>query len=124
MSSLKDARHPFLDDLSEEAELTSSVLRGTVKGREAIRLVVDTVGTFYASQKPTFLETVGSRLLLEYEAVLTTGESLSAVVIVDHNADGTVPHVSVRMSPVGPLLSLATHLREALSDQLSEDLFL
>ncbi|WP_349959191.1 hypothetical protein [Rhizobium sp. ZPR3] len=124
MSSAKDTRHPFLDDLTEEAELTSSVLRGTIKGRDTIRLVVDTVGTFYASQKPTFLETVGSRLFLEYEAVLTNGESLSAVVVVDHNADGTVPHVSVRMSPLGPLLSLAAHLRETLSKQLREDLFL
>lgn len=124
MPSSKDARHPFLDDLAEEAELTSSVLRGVVKGRDAIRLVVDTVGTFYASQKPTFLETVDSRLLLEYEAVLTTGESLSAVVVIDHSADGTVPHVSVRMSPLGPLLSLAGYLRVALSKQLPEDLFL
>ena len=89
-----------------------------------IRLAVDTVGTFYASQTPTFLQTVGSRLFLEYEAVLTSGEKLSAVVVVDRNADGSVPRVSVRMSPLGAVLTLATHLRGALSKQLPENLFL
>jgi hypothetical protein len=64
-------RHPFLDDLTADAELISSVLRRPITGRDEIRLVVDAVGTFYASQTPTFLQTVGSRLFLEYEAVLT-----------------------------------------------------
>ncbi|MGM4984870.1 hypothetical protein [Rhizobium tropici] len=124
MSNTQGERHPFLDDLSVDAELTSSVLRGAVIGRDEIKLAVNTVGTFYASQNPTFLETVGSRLFLEYEAVLSSGESLHAVVVVDRNPDGSVPRVSVRMSPLGAVLSLATNLREALSGQLPEDLFL
>ncbi|NKJ08124.1 MULTISPECIES: hypothetical protein [Rhizobium] len=124
MSNTQGERHPFLDDLSVDAELTSSVLRGAVIGRDEIKLAVNTVGTFYASQNPTFLQTVGSRLFLEYEAVLTSGESLNAVVVVDRNPDGSVPRVSVRMSPLGAVLSLATNLREALSGQLPEDLFL
>ncbi|MGO7323291.1 hypothetical protein ACCS95_31925 [Rhizobium ruizarguesonis] len=124
MSNIQGERHPFLDDLTADAELTSSVLRGSVIGRDEIKLAVNTVGTFYASQNPTFLETVGSRLFLEYEAVLTSGESLNAVVVVDRNPDGSVPRVSVRMSPLGAVLSLAANLREALSDQLPEDLFL
>ncbi|MGO7184526.1 hypothetical protein ACCT14_27185 [Rhizobium brockwellii] len=124
MSNTQDQRHPFLDDLTVDAELTSSVLRGSVIGRDEIKLAVNTVGTFYASQNPTFLETVGSRLFLEYEAVLTSGESLNAVVVVDRNPDGSVPRVSVRMSPLGAVLSLAANLREALSDQLPENLFL
>ena len=123
MSNTQGERHPFLDDLSVDAELTSSVLRGAVIGRDEIKLAVNTVGTFYASQNPTFLQTVGSRLFLEYEAVLSSGESLHAVVVVD-NPDGSVPRVSVRMSPLGAVLSLATNLREALSGQLPEDLFL
>src|SRR5262249_17941550 len=73
MSITEDERHPFLDDLTADAELISSVLRGPVIGRDEIRLAVDAVGTFYASQTPVFLETVGSRLFLEYEAVLTSG---------------------------------------------------
>ena len=117
-------RHPFLDDLTADAELVSSVLRGPVVGRDRIRLVVDAVGTFYASQTPTFLQAAGSRLFLEYEARLTSGEALSATVVVDHNPDGSALRVSVRMSPLGAVLSLAAHLRDALSKQLPDSLFL
>lgn len=124
MSNDQGQRHPFLDDLTADAELISSVLRGPVIGRDQIRSAVDAVGTFYASQTPTFVQTVGSRLFLEYEAVLTNGERLNAVVVVDHNADGSVPSVSVRMSPLGSVLLLAASLREALSQQLPESLFL
>jgi len=124
MSHEQGERHPFLDDLTADAELVSSPLRGPVIGRDKIRLVVDAVGSFYASQSPTFLESAGSRLFLEYEAHLTNGETLSAVVVVDHNPDGSVPRVSVRMSPLGSVLSLAAHLRERLSKQLPENLFL
>ncbi|MFP4896205.1 hypothetical protein [Paraburkholderia sp. EG304] len=124
MSLTQDERHPFLDDLTADAVLVSSVLRAPVIGRDEIRSAVETVGTFYVSQTPTFLHTVGSRLLLEYEAVLTSGEKLNAVVVVDRNADGSVPRVSVRMSPLGAVLTLATHLREALSKQLPERVFL
>lgn len=124
MSLTQTERHPFLDDLTPDAELVSSVLRGPVIGRDKIRLAVDAVGTFYASQTPRFLQTVGSRLFLEYDAVLTSGETLSAVVVVDRNSDGSVPRVSVRMSPLGAVLTLATDLREALSKQLPESVFL
>ena len=105
MSHTQGERHPFLDDLTADAELISSPLRGPVIGRDKIRLAVDAVGSFYASQTPTFLQSVGSRLFLEYEARLTNGEKLSAVVVVDRNPDGSVPRVSVRMSPLGAVLS-------------------
>ncbi|MFC0400678.1 hypothetical protein [Paraburkholderia rhizosphaerae] len=123
MSPAQDERHPFLDDLTADAELVSTVLRGPVTGRDEIRLVVNAVGAFYASQTPTFVETVGSRLILEYEAVLTSGENLSAAVVIDHNADGSVPRVSVRMSPLGAVLTLAAQLRQVLSKQFPENLF-
>jgi hypothetical protein len=122
MSHPQTERHPFLDDLTADAQRISSVLRGPVTGRDAIRRVVDAVGTFYASQTPTFVQDVGSRLVLEYEATLTSGEKLSAAVIVEHNPDGSVPRVSVRMSPLGAVLSLAAGLRERLSKQLPETL--
>lgn len=124
MSTDRSQRHPFLDDLTADAELVSSVLRGSVTGSDEIRIVVNAVGTFYASQTPTFFQVVESRLFLEYEAVLTNGEHLNAVVVVDHNPDGSVPRVSVRMSPLGAVLSLATFLREALSQQLPANLLL
>ena len=124
MSPIQPDRHPFLDDLTADAELVSSVLRAPVIGRDEIRLAVDAVGTFYVSQTPTFVQAVGSRLFLEYEAVLTSGETLSAVVVVDRNTDGSVPRVSVRMSPLGAVLTLATYLQESLSKQLPEHVFL
>jgi hypothetical protein len=124
MSHTQGERHPFLDDLTAGAELVSSVLRGPVTGRENIRLVVDIVGGFYASQTPLYLQSAGSRLFLEYEAVLTDGETLSATVVIDRNPDGTVPRVSVRMSPLSAVLSLAAHLRSTLSRQLPESMFL
>ena len=123
MSHTQGERHPFLDDLSADAELIGSPLRGPVIGRDKIRLAVDAVGSFYASQTPTLLQSVDSRLFLEYQAHLTNGKKLRAVV-VDRNPDGSVPRVSVRMSPLGAVLSLAAHLRETLSNQLPEHLFL
>ncbi len=124
MSNAHEERHPFLDDLTEDAKLTSSVLRGPVVGRETIRKVVDAVGAFYVEQNPTFLGTIGLRTLLEYEAKLTSGGSLNAVAVIDHNPDGTVSRVSVRMDPVDAVVALANHLRSALSGQLPEELFL
>ena len=123
MLPIQPDRHPFLDDLTADAELVSSVLRAPVIGRDEIRLA-DAVGAFYVSQTPTFVQAVGSRLFLEYEAVLTSGETLSAVAVADRNADGSVSRVSVRMSPLGAVLTLATHLRELLSKQLPEHVFL
>lgn len=124
MSNAHEERHPFLDDLTEDATLTSSVLRSPVVGRETIRKVVDAVGAFYVEQNPTFLGTIGSRTLLEYEAQLTNGKSLNATAVIDHNPDGTVPRVSVRMGPVDAVVALANHLRSALTGQLPEELFL
>lgn len=124
MSHAQGERHPFLDDLTADARLDSSVLRGPINGRDEIRLAVNAVGTCYAAQTPRFLESTGSRLFLEYDAVLISGESLSATVVVDRNPDGSVPRVSVRMSPLGAVTSLAGQLREALSTQLPEELFI
>lgn len=124
MSNTHEERHPFLDDLTADAELISSVLRGPLVGRKEIRRVVDAVGTLYAEQTPTFLEAVGSRTLLEYEALLTSGERLNAAVVIDRNPDGSVPRVSVRMAPVGAVLALASQLKTALSGQFPDQLFL
>ena len=124
MPNTHQERHPFLDDLANDAELISSVLRGPVVGRDEIRRVVDAVGTFYAEQTPAFMEIVGSRTLLEYEALLTSGERPNAAVIIDRHPDGSIPRVSVRMAPVHAVVSLAGHLKNALSGQLPKQLFL
>jgi len=124
MSNTHEERHPFLDDLAGDAELISSVLRGPVVGRDEIRRVVDAVGTFYVEQTPTSLDVLGSRTLLEYEALLTSGERLNAAVVIDRDPDGSVPRVSVRMAPVDAIVALAAHLKTALAGQLPEQLFL
>ncbi len=123
-SNPHEKRHPFLDDLTEDAELISSLLRGPVVGRDNIRRVVEAVGTFYIGQTPTLLEAFGSRTLLEYEARLTSGKHLDATVLINHNPDGSVPRVSVRMSPVDAVVELAKHLKTAFAGALPEQLFL
>jgi hypothetical protein len=124
MSKAHEERHPFLDDLTENAELISSVLRGPVIGRADIRRVVDAVGSCYVEQTPTFLGTFGSKTLLEYQARLISGERVEASVVIDHNPDGSVPHVSVRMSSVDAIVALAAHLKSALSNSVPSELFL
>lgn len=119
-----EERHPFLDDLADDAELISSVLRGPVVGRNEIRRVVEAVGIFYAEQTPTSLDVLGSKTLLDYKALLTSGEHLNAAVVVDRGPDGLIPRVSVRMAPVDAVVALATHLKTALAGELPEQLFL
>ena len=43
MSHAQGERHPFLDDLTADAELVSSPLRGPLIGRDEIRLAVKAV---------------------------------------------------------------------------------
>jgi len=118
------ARHPFLDDLTPNAEFTGTVLRRPVSGRENIKKFVGTVGTLYKSQTPVFFETIGPRSFLQYEAVLTNGMSLTGVAVIERNADGGVHHVSVTMHPLGPVLSLSGQLGALLNNQLGENLLL
>ncbi len=124
MSETHEQRHPFLGGLAADAELISSVLRGPVVGREDIRRVVGAVGTLYAKQTPTFLQALGSRTLLEYEALLTSGEHLNAAVVIDRNPDGSVSRVSVRMAPVDAVVALASQLKPVLSGEIPDQLFL
>lgn len=117
-------RHPFLDDLTADAQLSSSVLRDVVTGRDNIRLAVDAVGTLYRRQTPlSFIET-DARSVLEYEAQLEGGAILRATVVIDRDADGGVPAVSVRMGPLGAVLAVSAALRDILQGKLPDHLFL
>jgi hypothetical protein len=124
MSDEAHTRHPFLDDLTPDAEMTSTVLRRPVSGRENIKKFVGIVATLYKSQTPIFLETVGPRSFLQYKAVLTNGMSLTGVAIIERNADGGVQNVSVTMHPLGPALSLSGQLGALLNNDLGEGLLL
>jgi hypothetical protein len=124
MSHDSHTRHPFLDDLTPDAEFTGTVLRRPISGRENIEKFIGTVATLYKSPTPVFLETVGSRSFLQYEAVLTNGMSLTGVAVIERNADGGVHHVSVTMHPLGPVLSLSGQLGALVKNDLGEDLLL
>jgi hypothetical protein len=124
MSHDSHTRHPFLDDLTPDAEFTGTVLRRPISGRENIKKFIGTVATLYKSQTPVFLETVCSRSFLQYEAVLTNGMSLTGVAVIERNSDGGVHHVSVSMHPLGPVLSLSGQLGALVKNELGEDLLL
>jgi hypothetical protein len=124
MTTDAPARHPFLDDLTPDAELESTVLRKPVVGREKVRRVVEAVGGFYKSQTPTFFDSAGARKLLCYDAVLVNGLSLQGTVIIDRNPDGGVPRVSVTFSPLGAALSLAGRLGAHFDEDFGEGFFL
>jgi hypothetical protein len=124
MSATSGERHPFLDDLTPDAELTSTVMRRAVAGRENIKKLIAAVGSLYKSQTPTFFGVVENHALLLYEAELGNGQVLQGVAVIDRNPDGSVPRVSVTFSPLEAALSLASSLGSLLEDELGKGLFL
>jgi hypothetical protein len=99
MTNNTPARHPFLDDLTLDAELLSTVLRKPISGRENIKRVVEAVGSFYKSQTPISFDSAGTRGFLQYEAVLGNGLIIHGTAVIEHNPDGSVQRVSVTFSP-------------------------
>ena len=124
MSEEKAPRHPFLDDLAPDAELRGTTLRRTVKGRDNIRRLVETTGSLYASQKPLFLDKVGNRSFLGYEATLSNGRELRGVVVIDRDDEGTVHSVSVTFSLLSTALSLSARQGALLEEKFGSDLFI
>ncbi len=124
MSHEAHQRHPFLNDLTSDAEMTGTALRRAVSGRQNIKKLIETVATLYQAQTPIFLETVGSRSFLQYEAELTNGMPLTGVAVIERNADGGVHQVSITMSPLGSVLSLSGQLGALLGNDIGEGLFL
>ncbi|MCV3205595.1 hypothetical protein OHD62_06440 [Mesorhizobium sp. YC-39] len=124
MSGTDTTRHPFLDDLTSEAELTGTVLRKSVRGRENVRRVVEAVGKLYSSQTGTFLASVQGRTFVQYDAMLRNGLSLQAVAVIERNDDGSVPRVNVSMSPLASVLSLSAQLGTQIGQDLGGDHFL
>jgi hypothetical protein len=117
MSANNSGRHPFLDDLTEDAVLSSTLLRRPMSGRENIKSVIAAVGALYQTQTPKFFGTIENRALLQYEAVLVDGQAIRGVAVIEHNSDGSVPRVSVTFEP----LDSAMHLSERLGSMLQEE---
>jgi len=124
MTNTTPPRHQFLDDLTADAELRSTVLRAPVVGREKVRKLVEAVRGLYKSQRPVFFESIGSRDLLQYEAELGGGLILHGTAIIERNPDRSVQRVSVTFSPLGSALSLAGRLGEHFGQELGNGLFL
>ena len=117
-------RHPFLDDLADDVLLTSSVLRGTVAGRDRVTRLVKAGGILYRRQMPTFLSNVEDHGLFEYDIELDNGVLASGLVSFRRNETGAVSHLHIAFSPLGAVLSIAAALRDQLAGDLGEDLFL
>jgi hypothetical protein len=124
MSANNGGRHPFLDDLTVDAELTSTVMRRAVSGRENIKKLIAAVDSLYKSQTPTFFGTFENRSLLQYAAELGNGKTLCGVAIIERNPDGGVPRVSVTFSPIDSAMSLAARLGSLLEQDLGPNVFL
>ena len=108
--ALAKENHPFLSDLSPDAEMTGTVFRKPVNGRENIAIVVNALDSFYQEQRIVYLEQTASRTFLEYDARLYSGITLRAIVVIDKNDLDLISHVSVRVEPLGAALTIAANL--------------
>jgi hypothetical protein len=124
MSATNGERHPFLDDLTEDSVLSSTLLRRDISGRENIKKVVAAVGLLYKSQTPVFFGTADDRGLFQYEAELVTGQTIKAVAVIERNADGSVPHVTVAFHPLDSALALAGRLGASIDKDFGLGYFL
>lgn len=123
MTSSNGERHPFLDDLADDAELRGTVLRRPVSGRDNIKRLVETVGTLYASQTPTFYGAIGHRHFLQYKATLRTGLDLEAVGVIERDETGLVRRVTITFAPLDAAVSLSAGLGGIVGEEFGDDLF-
>lgn len=123
MSSSNGEKHPFLDDLADDAELRGTVMRRPVSGRDNIKRLVEVVGTLYASQTPTFYGAIGQRHFLQYKATLRTGLDLEAVGVVERDEAGLVRRVTMTFAPLDAAVSLSAGLGGIIGQEFGDDLF-
>ncbi|MBN3836070.1 hypothetical protein [Burkholderia sp. Ac-20344] len=124
MSVNNSGRHPFLDDLTEDAILSSTLLRQPVSGRERIKSVIAAVGALYQTQTPTFLGVVESRTLLQYDAVLVDGIAIRGTAVIQRDEGGNVPRVSVTFEPLDAAMHLSRQLDSVLREDIGDGFFL
>ncbi|MEK1896888.1 MAG: hypothetical protein AAAB20_27030 [Rhizobium sp.] len=123
MSSSNGEKHPFLDDLADDAELRGTVLRRPVSGRDNIKRLVEAVGTLYASQTPTFYGAIDQRYFLQYNATLRTGLDLEAVGVIERDETGLVRRVTMTFAPLDAAVSLSAGLGGVVGQSFDGDLF-
>ncbi len=123
MSTTKQEKHPFLDDLADDAELGGTLMRRPVSGRDRIRRLVEAVGTLYASQTPTFQGTIGPRHFLQYQATLRNGLKLEAIGVIERDEADVVHRVTMTFAPLDAAMSLSAGLGRILAQEFDRDLF-
>ena len=117
-------RHPaFLDELAFDAVMNASFLRKPIKGEVAITAVVEAVASLYATLTPVLKGSVGGRDFIEYNAELSSGLGLHAVVALTRNSEGKVSEASVLMSPLDAVLVISSKVSESLSSGMTTDFF-
>jgi len=117
-------RHPFLDDLTDDVTLVASVLRHEVSGKENVLKVVKAGAAQYRSQTPTSLKDINDRRYFEYVVELDGGLRADGLVSIVRNAEGGVTHLHIAFSPLDAVLSIAAGVKETLSADFDEDIFL
>jgi hypothetical protein len=117
-------RHPFLDDLSDNVILVSSVLRREISGREAVLKIVKAGASQYLSQKPTFLKDVDDHRFFEYDFDLEGGIAGKGLVSIVRDAGHKVVRLNISFSPLDAVIRMAEGARDALRDDFDRDLFL
>ncbi|MBN9982486.1 hypothetical protein [Rhizobium laguerreae] len=123
MSSSNGEKHPFLDDLADDAELRGTVLRRPVSGRDNIKRLVEAVGALYASQTPTFYGAIDERHFLQYKATLRAGLDLEAVGVIERDDTGLVRRVTMTFAPLDAAVSLSAGLGAVVGKTFGDDLF-
>ncbi|MBY3037301.1 hypothetical protein HFO56_35840 [Rhizobium laguerreae] len=123
MSSRNGEKHPFLNDLADDAELRGTVLRRPILGRDNIKRLVEAVGTLYASQTPTFYGAIEERHFLQYKATLRSGLDLEAVGVVERDESGLVRRVTMTFAPLDAAVSLSAGLSGIVGKAFGGDLF-
>ena len=122
--NLDEKKHPFLDDLTEESELHSTILREPIRGINNIRRVVDAVGSLYVSQVPTFYGSVDGRHFLQYQATLRNGRHIEAVGVIERDGTNIVRRVTMTFSPLDAAMSLSADVGLAIGGEAGVNLFL
>jgi hypothetical protein len=114
-ASSNGEKHPFLDDLADDAE--------PVWGRDNIRRLVEAVGTLYGSQTPTFYGAIDQRHFLQYKATLRSGLDLEAVGVIERDETGLVRRVTMTFAPLDAAVSLSAGLGDIVGKGFGDDLF-
>jgi uncharacterized protein with ACT and thioredoxin-like domain len=117
-------RRTFVEDLAPDAVMTATILRHPVHGKEAIGKIVAAVGALFSSQTSVFAGTMDGRSLMEYDAVLRSGEEIHGTAVATRNAAGQIDRVNVSHSPLPGALALAEGVRDKLKDEFGRKVFI